>query len=127
MVLCVDDLATNLEVRTIMLRTFGCDTLKAEDHHSAMQLLSESSVDVMVIDYHLADGQTGDQLARDVRAMRPEIALIMLTGDSKLPDSASESVDAVLIKGTSSPSALIDLIEDLVPGAQLRPRPPMPG
>jgi hypothetical protein len=54
--------------------------------------------------------------------MRPDIPLIMLTGDVRLPQSACECVDEVLIKGTSDPGALLDLVEKLTPGAALRPR-----
>jgi len=45
-----------------------------------------------------------------------------LTGDPQLPRSAAEVVDAVLIKGQSSPAALFDLIERLLPNATLIPR-----
>jgi CheY-like chemotaxis protein len=121
-ILCVDDQVENLRVRAMLLEQFGCEVVEAQDHQSALREVSEDSIDLIVIDYHLARGQTGEEIARDVRVMRPELPLIMLTGDSKLPDSAAECVDAVLIKGSSNPRALLELIEKLVPGAQLRPR-----
>lgn len=125
LVLCVDDQATNLQVRTLMLQQFGCSTLSAVDHQSALRAATESDVDVVVIDYHLADGETGEEVAHDLRIVRPQLPLIMLTGDSRLPDSAVASVDAVLVKGSSNPGALMDLIEQLVPDAKLRARKPM--
>jgi CheY-like chemotaxis protein len=121
-VLCVDDQAPNLQIRTLLLQQFGCDTVATDDHASSMQALAENEVDVMVIDYHLADGETGEEIAREVRGLRPDLPLIMLTGDANLPESASGSVDAVLIKGMSNGTALLDLIEKLVPSAELRPR-----
>jgi len=121
-VLCVDDQPVNLQIRTMLLEQFGCEAIGVEDQQSALRLLSDKDVDVMVIDYHLALGASGEELARDARVMRPGIKLIMLTGDSKLPDSARTCVDAVLIKGVSNPSMLLDLIEELIPGAELRPR-----
>ena len=121
-ILCVDDQVENLRVRAMLLEQFGCEVVEVQDHQSALREVSEDSIDLIVIDYHLARGQTGEEIARDVRVMRPELPLIMLTGDSKLPDSAAECVDAVLIKGSSNPRALLELIEKLVPGAQLRPR-----
>jgi hypothetical protein len=42
-----------------------------------------------------------------------------------LPDSARKCVDAVLTKGLSSPAELFDIIQRLLPDAELRPRKPM--
>ena len=125
LVLCVDDQAPNLQVRTLMLQQFGCATLTATDHSSTLRVVSESNVDVVVIDYHLAHGENGEEIANDLRIMRPRLPLIMLTGDNQLPESAIASVNAVLIKGSSDPRALMDLIEQLVPDAELRTRKPM--
>lgn len=108
----------------MMLEQFGCIVVTATDHRSALQLPSEMAVDLAVIDYHLARGETGEQIARDLRVMFPRLPLIMLTGDCKLPQSAVESVDAVLIKGSSGPTALLELIGKLLPQAGLRPPSP---
>ena len=124
-ILCIDDLASNLRVRTALLEQFGCNTIAVADHQSALRTVADEQVDLLVIDYHLANNETGEDIARDVRVMRPEVPLIMLTGDSRLPESAIQSVDAVLIKGTSNPTALLDLIQKLLPDAALRPRRPM--
>jgi len=103
----------------MMLEQFGCIAVTATDHRSALQLTTETTVDLAVIDYHLAR-ETGEEIARDLRVMFPRLPLIMLTGDCKLPQSAVESVDAVFIKGISDPRALLDLIRVLLPEAGLR-------
>ena len=84
-VLCVDDQETNLTIRTLLLQRFGCDTIAVADHHSALKALTEDQVDLMLIDYHLAGNTTGEEIARDVRALRPEIPLVMLTGTPGFP------------------------------------------
>ena len=109
----------------MLLEQFGCEAIGVEDQQSALEVVSGRDIDLVVIDYHLAYGENGEDLARDVRGLRPNVKLIMLTGDNKLPDSARTCVDAVLIKGTSNPTMLLDLIESLVPGTELRPRHPM--
>ncbi len=106
----------------MLLEQFGCEVVQAQDRQSALREVEENGIDLVVIDYHLAEGETGEAIAREVRRMRPEIPLIMLTGDSKLPDSVAHCVDAVLIKGSTNPRDLLDLIENLIPGTQLRPR-----
>ena len=108
----------------MLLEQFGCEVTTVADHQATLQAVSHQRFDLLVIDYHLARGETGEEIARDVRVIHPEIPLVMLTGDSKLPDSACEIVDAVLIKGSSNPRALLDLVEKLVPGSELRPRRP---
>lgn len=119
-ILCVDDQSGNLRVRAMMLEQFGFVAITATDHRSALQKASAMRVDLAVIDYHLVRGETGEEIARDLRVMFPQLPLIMLTGDSQLPESASESVDAVLIKGMCDPRALLDWIQKLLPAAPLR-------
>jgi CheY-like chemotaxis protein len=116
-ILCVDDKVDNLRIRAMLLERFGCETVIALDHNSALRACIENSIDLAVIDYHLALGETGDMLAHDLRVMYPKLPLIMLTGDPKLPDGVAEAVDAVLIKGQSSPNAFLDIIERLLPEA----------
>jgi len=94
-----------------------------------LSALNEHRIDLVLIDYHLAKDTNGEELARRIRMEVPALPLIMLTGDPKIPDSARESVDAVLIKGASNPRDLLDLIEDLIPDTTLRARSPqiLPG
>lgn len=105
-----------------MLEQFGCEACTAPDGSAAFQVLAQKRVDLMVIDYHLANGETGEDLAREVTRRWPDLPLIMLTGDSKLPESAIESVDEVLIKGTAGPGRLLDTIQKFLPRAKLKPR-----
>lgn len=124
-ILCVDDMGANLQVRALLLQQFGCKTLTATNANAAIRLAAAEPIDLLLIDYHLANGETGERVARDVRVFKPHIPLVMLTGDAYLPDSACECVDAVLTKGLSSPADLFDTIQRLLPDAKLRPRRPM--
>lgn len=94
-ILCVDDKIDNLRIRAMLLAQFGCETITACDHTSALRACTENSIDLALIDYHLERGETGDVLAHDIRVMYPKLPLIMLTGDPQLPDGAAETVDAV--------------------------------
>ncbi len=124
-ILCVDDKAENLKIRTMMLEQFGCETISACDYDESMRIVGKNEVDLLLIDYHLADGRTGEEIAREVRGTHPELPMIMLTGDSKLPQSAQDSVDAVLIKGLSNPRDMLDMIQELLPHKELPERKPM--
>ena len=121
-ILCIDDMAENLKIRTMMLEQFGCETFSAEDYESAMQVVREQHPDLLLIDYHLAFGENGERIARDVRQSDADIPLVMLSGDPNLPKSAYDCVDAVIIKGTSDPKDLLETIDRLLPRGGLRPR-----
>ena len=121
-ILCVDDLEESLRIRVLLLQQFGCETLTAHDHTTAIRIAADNPIDLVLIDYHLANGETGEQVALDMRVLKPIIPLVMLTGDVLVPDCAFKCVDAVLTKGLSSPAELFEIIQRLVPDAELRPR-----
>lgn len=122
LILCVDDQPASLEIRVLLLRQFGCEVLTANDHASALQVLANNPVDLMFVDSHFAPGRTGEEIADDIRVLRPEVRLVMLTGDPNVPDSGQEKFDAVLIKRTCNPGDLWQAIQGLLPQKKLRPR-----
>jgi CheY-like chemotaxis protein len=124
-ILCVDDRADSLLIRKLMLQQFGCEVVTVTDAASCVATLQRDPIDLVLIDYHLAESIDGEELAHTIRGSWPKVPMIMLTGDPNVPASAREAVDAVLIKGSSSPTDMLDLIEDLVPGTSLRPRRPV--
>ena len=63
-ILCVDDLEENLRIRALLLQQFGCETLTAHDHTTAIRIAADNPIDLVLIDYHLANGETGEQDAR---------------------------------------------------------------
>jgi CheY-like chemotaxis protein len=84
--------------------------------------VAQEPFDLALLDYHLAEETTGEDVARDIRVLHPGMPLVMLTGDPKIPESARECVDKVLIKGTGSPADLLDAIEQLLPWSRIKPR-----
>ncbi len=92
------------------------------DSSSCLRTVAQETFDLVLLDYHLAEEITGEDVARDISALLPEMPLVMLTGDPKLPDSARESVDAVLVKGSNGPRELLDTIQELLPGRPMKPR-----
>jgi len=121
-VLCVDDLPENLRIRAMLLNQFGYETVTATDRQSALHAMEARHIDLLLIDYHLARGETGEEIALDARALQPGLRIIMLTGDARIPDSARDCVDEVMIKGQGGPSALLDMIQKLLPEFKIRSR-----
>jgi len=124
-ILCVDDRADSLRVRALLLEQFGCEAITATNGESALQEMMQDKADLLLIDYHLGRGETGDALARDVRARWPEVPIIMLTGDPRIPKEASDCVEQVLIPGAGTPGTLLDASRELLPNAPIKPSRPM--
>lgn len=121
-ILCLDDQPENLQVRKVLLEQFGCDVVTVTDSSACLQAAAREIFDLVLLDYHLSEPVTGEDVARDLRVLLPRVPLIMLTGDPRIPPSACECVDAVLIKGPSGPVELLDTIHRLLPHRPIKPR-----
>lgn len=120
-ILCLDDQPETLRVRKFLLEQFGCEVTTVETAEDCLHLATEEKFDLALIDYHLTGETNGEDVARDLAVCVPGMALVMITGDPKLPESACQSVDAVLYKG-SSPAEMLDTIGRLLPSHKLRER-----
>ena len=90
-ILLVEDEAFVREVECEVLRSQGFSVLPAENAREAMKLFQENSggVDLLVSDL-VMPGENGHQLASQVRAIRPEIAVLLTSGydDQRIPGIA---------------------------------------
>jgi two-component system, cell cycle sensor histidine kinase and response regulator CckA len=96
-VLCIDDNEDILECEKEFLESFGYTVLTAPNGGKALQLASLQSVDLVVVDYYMPE-MNGDEVAVEMRRLRPEAPIIMLSGAVDLPDHALKSVDAFVAK-----------------------------
>jgi two-component system, OmpR family, response regulator len=124
-ILCLDDQPTNLHIRKMLLEQFGCEVVAVTNARDCLAAATSDSFDLALLDYHLGEGITGEDVAKDLRVCLPGMKLVMLTGDPKIPKSVSKSVDSVLTKGSSSPEDLLKTIQDLLPDCTLKPRHPL--
>ncbi len=82
-VLVVDD---DLEIAQALVRTLrqhGYTTLVAHDGLEALDLIGDTDVDVLLSDIDMP-GMDGVTLATRVRALRPDVVRILLTGNARL-------------------------------------------
>jgi CheY-like chemotaxis protein len=121
-ILCLDDQRENLRLRKLFLELFWCQVTAVEDAETCLCTARKAAFDLGLLDYHLGGEITGEHVALELRVHLPHMPLIMLTGDPKIPDSARQSVDAVLVKGLSNPIELLDTIQELLPDCILKPR-----
>lgn len=79
LILCVDDQLSSIQISLALLYEAGCNVLAVEDHRSAMRIVATESVDLIFLDFSLANGERGGLLADEIRATTPQIPIVMFT------------------------------------------------
>jgi len=108
-------------VRRVLLTQVGYDVLIASDPTSALAIADKVNLDLVILDYSFPGNMSGEELARILRARKPALPLMMLSGFSDLPDSATENVDVLLLKGTGQPTELLNSISTLLGSVRSKP------
>jgi CheY-like chemotaxis protein len=112
LLLCVDDRAASLEVRRLILEREGYEVLTANDGSAGLELFAARSVDLVVLDYHMP-APNGAVVAQKMRALKPEVPVLMLSAYFEAPADAAKFIDAYVTKG-QNPRVLLDQIRQLI-------------
>lgn len=96
-VLCIDDNQDLLECEKTFLESFGYTVLTAPSGCEGLQLASIHSVDIVVVDYFMPE-MNGQEVATEIRRLRPQAPIIMLSGARDVPEQALKFVDAFVVK-----------------------------
>ena len=96
-VLLVEDNDIIRLATTEMLGDIGCKVKEASTAQEALNILDEQPVDILLTDVGLP-GISGLELARDVYARRPELCLVLATGDSGLKSEAARLGATLVVK-----------------------------
>lgn len=83
-ILCVDDEALPLTLRTLVLQKQGYQVKTALSIADALQVLDTSHVDLVLTD-QLMTGGTGTELAAKVKQTRPDLPVILISGVNEMP------------------------------------------
>jgi CheY-like chemotaxis protein len=96
-VLCIDDNNDVLECEKEFLESFGYTVLTAPSGGKGLELASLHSVDVVIVDYCMPE-MNGHEVATEMRRLRPQAPIIMLSAAADVPEDALKSVDAFVAK-----------------------------
>jgi CheY-like chemotaxis protein len=96
-ILCVDDEASALALRCLVLSTAGYEVLTAADGAAALELFGCIHVDLVITD-HWLPGLTGTQVAAEMKRLKPAIPIVLFSGLVEAPPG-SEHADLVITKG----------------------------
>jgi len=109
-VLCIDDNEDMLECERAFLESFGYTVLTAPSGGKALELASVHSVDVIVVDYFMPE-MNGQEVAIEMRRLRPQAPIILLSGAMDIPEQALKSVDAFIAKDQLASHLLTAIVQ----------------
>ena len=111
-VLCVDDEPNVLILRRTLLGNAGYKVQVAEDGEKGLEIFRNESIDLVVLDYKMPR-MLGDEVAREMRKLRKNIPLLLVTAYPDLPETSTSVFDAVILKG-GSPEVLLGSIKNML-------------
>jgi CheY-like chemotaxis protein len=118
-VLCIDGNHDVLECERAFLETFGYAVLTASSGDKGLELASIYSIDVVVLDYFMPK-MNGQEVALELRRLRPQAPIILLTAGKGVPDPALRLADALVAKDRLA-SQLLPTIAYLQGGGRISP------
>ncbi|MGC2173455.1 MAG: response regulator [Candidatus Sulfotelmatobacter sp.] len=96
-VLCIDDNRDVLECERAFLEAFGYTVLTASSADQGLDLASIHSVDIVILDYFMP-AMNGQEVAMQLRRLRPQAPIILLTEAENVPQPTLNLVDALVVK-----------------------------
>lgn len=104
-ILCVDDDLQSLQVRRILLETYGFDVVIAVGAKEGLKAFRQRAVDAVILDYHMPE-LDGGQVAQRMKRLRPGVPVMILSALPWLPEQAPrECIDDFVCKG--EPTAML--------------------
>ncbi len=86
-ILCVDDEPNSLVLRKLVLQKAGYEVVTASSGLLALDVLASRQVDLVLSD-QLMPGQTGTELARQIKTKWPTLPVILISGVNEIPTDA---------------------------------------
>jgi hypothetical protein len=83
-------LQRHVGLRKAFLESFGYGVLTAPSGGEGLELASICSVDVVIVDYFMPE-MSGHEVAIEMRRLRPQAPIIMLSGAGDVPELALKS------------------------------------
>lgn len=108
--LCVDDEPALLSSMAMILEHSGYRVLTAETAELAIESVRREPVDAVILDYFLP-GTTGAIVAATMKQLRPDLPIILSTGDSQSPPT--ENIDAIAHK-PCHPQDLLRIVKEVL-------------
>jgi CheY-like chemotaxis protein len=86
-ILCIDDEEIPRTLRKLILQKQGYQVVTAASGAEALEVLDRESIDLVLSD-QMMPGMTGTELAKTVKATRPTMPVILISGVNEIPADA---------------------------------------
>ena len=86
-ILCVDDEETPRTLRKLILQKQGYQVITAASGAEPLEVLDRVSINLVLSD-QMMPGMTGTELTKSVKAMRPTMPVILISGVNEIPADA---------------------------------------
>lgn len=107
-ILCIDDDYGVLEYQRALLERCGYTVLTAASAQQGLQIAAVSGLAAVIIDYHMPE-MNGHEVATEIKRLKPQIPIVMVSSDEEIPDYVLKAVDAFVAKH-ETPSRLLPLL-----------------
>ena len=97
MILCVDDEPTGLLIRKMLLERQGYQVLTASGGREGLEIFAANPVQAVVLDYAMP-GMNGDQVAAEMKRLKPAVKILLLSAYVDLPAEALQWIDKRSVK-----------------------------
>jgi len=107
-ILCVDDNEQALSIRKFLLETRGYRVLVSLVPEEALERFRQGGIDLVLSDLNMPR-MDGNELARRMKEIAPEVPILLMSGCVKAFDRAT-CADYFLPKGACSPLDVLDRV-----------------
>jgi len=107
-ILCIDDDDSMLGYQRALLEKRGFAVLTAASGIQGVQIALACAVAAVIVDYHMP-GMNGHEVATEIKRLRPQVPIVMVSSDDEIAECTLKVVDAFVSKN-EAPSSLLPVI-----------------
>ena len=100
-ILCIDDDGGMLGYQKALLERRGYRVLTADSARQGLQIAAVCALAAVILDYHMPQ-MNGGEVATEIRRLRPQVPIVMLSSDDEIPEQALNVVNAFVSKNEAS-------------------------
>jgi CheY-like chemotaxis protein len=112
-ILCVDDEENSLILRKLVLEKWGYAVMTAGSARRAMEIVTSQHIDLVLSDQLMPD-ETGTELAKRIKANRPDLPVVLVSGVNEVPTDASFA--DLFISKLEGPENLCQKVSEMLAG-----------
>ena len=112
-ILCIDDEATGMFARKLLLESAGHNVIEARSGPEGIRLFKSQKIDAVILDYWMS-GMKGTAVASTIKELNPSVPIVVLSGLPDFPGETTGVIDEWLLKGNNRPEQLLGTIKSLL-------------